>query len=60
MDMKTHKAKLDQQLDRIAYDPLFQVLLGVRKPYDLLSRGISLEILRGYGLETNLARLLDH
>ena len=42
----------------IAHEPLFQVLLDVRKAYDSLDRERCLKLLRGYGLGLNLSRLL--
>ena len=35
----TLEAKLEQQLDEIAHDPLFQLFLDVRKAYDSLDMG---------------------
>ena len=57
---ETLEAKRAQQLAGLAHEPLFQVLLNVRKVYDLLDSGRCLEILRGYGLVPNLARLLGN
>ena len=49
---------LAQQLVGTVHEPLFQVFTDVRKYYDYLYRGICTEILRGYGLGTNLHILL--
>ena len=54
----TLEAKLDQQLSGLSQKPLFRVFLDIRKLYDSLDRGWCLEILRGYGMGPNLARLL--
>ena len=51
----TLEAKLSQKLAGIAYDNIFQVLLYVRKAYNLLDRERCLELLREYGLGPNLA-----
>ena len=44
----------------IAYEPLFQVLLDVQKAYNSLDRGWCMEILMGYGMVQNTARLISH
>ena len=44
----------------IAHKLLLQVFLDMRKSYDLLDRGVCLEILKEYGMETNLDQLLGH
>ena len=44
--------KLEQQLSGIVHEPLFQVLLGVRKAYHSLYQGRCIEIIREYGLGT--------
>ena len=51
-------ANLSQQLAGLAHEPLFQVLLDNHKAYELLDRERCLEHLRGYGMGTNLYRLL--
>ena len=56
----TLEAKMYQQLAGISHKPLFQFFLDVQKAYDLLDRGIFLEILMGYRLGNNLTRLLGH
>ena len=58
--MATLKANLDQQLAGLFHEPLFQVFLDVRKAYYLLEKGICLDILRGYKLGKQLARLIFH
>ena len=60
MGMATLEANLDHQLAGIFHETLFQVFIDVQKAYDLLDRGICLDILRWYGLGTNMARLLAH
>ena len=56
----TLEAKLVQQLSGLAHKPLLQVLLDVQKAYDSLDQERCLELLRGYGLGPNLARILDN
>ena len=56
----TSEAKLAQQLAGIAHNPLFQIFLDVRKAYDSLDRGQCMEILQGYGMGQNTARLISH
>ena len=58
--METLEAKLAQHLDGLAHDLLFQVFLNVHKSCYSLDRGQCLEIMKGYGLGPNLARLLIH
>ena len=58
IETATLEANLDKQLVRLAHKPIFQVFLYVRKVYDSLYRGWCLEILGGYGLGLNMARLL--
>ena len=60
MDTSTLEANLDQQLGRLAHEPLFQVLLDVCKAYDSLDMGGCLEIMRGYGLGPKLDQLLKN
>ena len=43
----------------IVYDPLLQVFIDVQKDYDSLDRGRCIEIIRGYGMGTNLQRLIQ-
>ena len=50
------EAKLTQQLALLIHESLFQVFLDVGKSYESLDRGRCVEILRGYGLATNLQR----
>ena len=54
------EAKLTQQLVGIAHKPIFQFFLDVYKAYESLDRGRCLEILRGYGLGMNIARLITN
>ena len=56
----TLEAKLAQNLAGIAHEPLFQVLLDVRKAYDSLDRGRCMDILKGYGMGQIMARLIAH
>ena len=48
-----------QQLEGIVHEPLFQVIIDVQKAYGYFDRGIYMGILRGYGLDNNLQRLLQ-
>ena len=61
-DQGTGTAKLEENLEQhlvgLAHEPLFQVFLGVRKSYNSLGCGWCMELLRGCGMGTNLARLL--
>ena len=43
----------------IVYEPLLQVFIDVQKDYDSLDRGRCIEIIRGYGMGTNLQRLIQ-
>ena len=54
----TMKTKLAQKLTGMVHEPLFQVLLDVQKSYHSLDRVVCMDILRRYGLSTNLQRLL--
>ena len=54
----TLEAKLVQHLSGISQKPLFQFFLDIRKVYDSLDRGKFIEVLRCYGMGTNLACLL--
>ena len=56
----TLEAKMSQKLSGIAYEPLFQLFLYIRKAYDLLYWERCLELLRGYRLRPNLARILEN
>ena len=58
MGLATLEAKLAQNLSRLAHKSLFQVFKDVRNMYDSLDRKQCLEVLRGYGMVPNLARLL--
>ena len=58
--MAIMEAKLSQHLVGLVHEPLFQVFLDVRKAYDSLDRDRCLQLLSGYGMGTNLARLLDN
>ena len=49
-----------QQLAGIAYEPLFQVFLDMKKAYYSLDRGWCMEILRGYGMRQRMAHLIAH
>ena len=50
---------LAHQLVGIVYEPLFQVFIDVWKAYDFLYIWRYMELLRGYGLESNLHWLLQ-
>ena len=52
------EAKLHQQLASVEQVPVFQVYLDLRKAYDTLDRGRTLEILEGYGVGPKVRRLL--
>ena len=54
------ESKLSQKLTGFTHKPLFQVFLDVRKAYVSLDRESCLELLRGYGMGPNLARLLEN
>ena len=60
----THTSKLEanlaQKLAGIAYEPLLQVFLDVRKAYDSLDRGWCMDILQGYGMEQSMELLFTH
>ena len=60
METSTLEANLDQNLAGILHKPLFQVFLDVRKTYDSMNMEQCLELLRGYRLGTNLARILNN
>ena len=51
----TLEENLSQKLVGLAHEPLFRVFLDVRKEYDSLDRGRSLEILKICRLGTNLS-----
>ena len=53
------EAKPKQQLAGIVHEPLFQVLIDVRKVYNSLYQGRCMEILREYGLVPQLHQLLQ-
>ena len=52
--------RLSHHMSGLAHQLFFHIFLDVRKAYGLLDRGRCLEILRGYGLGPNLARLLKN
>ena len=54
----TTEENMAQQLAGIYHEPLLQVFIDVHKAYEYLDIGICMEIRRGYGLSTNLQRLL--
>ena len=56
----TLEAKLAQHLTGIAHEPLLQVFLDVREAYNSLDRGWCMEILKGYRMVHNTARLISH
>ena len=56
----TLEAKLAHKMAGLVHDPLFRVFLDVCKACASLGRERSLELLRIYGMETNLSRLLDN
>ena len=58
MGTTTLEANLSQQIAGMAHEPLFQVFLDILKSYNSLDRGLCLEVLKGYGMGLNLARLL--
>ena len=58
--MAIMEAKLSQHMVGLVHEPLFQVFLDVRKAYDSLDRDRCLQLLSGYEMGTNLARLLDN
>ena len=60
MGTLTLEEKLVQQLVGIVHKPLLQMFLDVHKAYDYLDRGRCMEILRGYRMGQNMARLIDH
>ena len=49
-----------QNLASLAHEPLFQVLIDMRKAYAPLDRGGCMEILKGYELGPNMAQLLGY
>ena len=55
----TVEAKLVQQMEGIFHEPLFQVLLEVKKACDSLDIKRCMEILLGYGLRNKLQRILE-
>ena len=55
----TLEGNLAQKLAGLVHEPLFRVFLYVQKSCDSLVRVRYIEILRGYGLGTNLHRLLQ-
>ena len=55
---ETLEENLAQDIAGLCHAPLLQVFMDVRKAYDSLERGRCMEILKGYGLRTNLQRLL--
>ena len=57
---ETLEENLEQKLAGLAHDPLFKVFLDMRNMYNLIDQGMCMELLRGYGLRPNLARLLAH
>ena len=50
----TMEAKLDHNLAIMVHEPLFQVLLDVKKAYNSLDRVRCMEIMRRYDLGTRL------
>ena len=56
---ETLEAKLSQKLTGPTYESLFQISLDVLKAYNLLNQEQCLELLRVYGLGTNLSWLLE-
>ena len=58
--MGTLEAKLDQHLARLAHKPPFQVFLDVWNDYDSLDWELCLELLGGYRVGPNLARILEN
>ena len=54
------EANMAQHLAGLAHKPLFHLFLDVWNAYDSLDRERCLELLRGYGMGPNLARLLEN
>ena len=54
----TLEAKLAQYIAGLSHKPLFQLFLDIRKTCDSLDRERCIEVLSGYGVGLNLARLL--
>ena len=48
------EAKMEQQIVGIVHEPLFQILLDIRKAYNSLDRVRCMEILGEYGLGIRL------
>ena len=48
-----------QQMEGIFHEPLFQVLMEVKKACDSLDIKRCMEILLGYGLRNKLQRILE-
>lgn len=58
MGKATLEENMDKKLEGLCHENIFQVFLDVRKSCELLDRGRCIEILRGYGIGTNLNRFL--
>ena len=54
------EANLDQHLERLAHEPIFQVFLDAQKAYDSLDWERCLELMRGYRMGPNPARLPEN
>ena len=54
------EAKFAHKLAGIAHEVLLQVFLDVQNAYDSLDRLWCMEILWGYGMEQQIARLITH
>jgi len=54
----TIELKLRMQLAQRTNKPLYFVFLDLKKAYDTLDRGRTLEILKGYGLGENILRII--
>jgi len=53
------EVKLLMQLAKRSSKPLYMVFLDLKKAYDTLDRGRTLEILEGYGVGANLRRIIS-
>ena len=60
MGTATLQENLTQRLVGISHDPLFQLFLDVWKSYNSLDRGWCMDILRGYEMGQNTARIIAH
>ena len=56
--MDVMEINIAQELTRIYHDPLFLVILDLRKSYDTVDRGCLIQTLENYGAITHLCGLL--